>query len=44
MAKGIREVAELPDPVGEVLARVERPSGIIVEKTAVPIGVVAIIY
>lgn len=44
MAKGIREVAELPDPVGEVLARVERPSGIIVEKTAVPMGVVAIIY
>lgn len=44
MADGIREVAELPDPVGEVLATVERPSGIIVEKTAVPMGVVAIIY
>lgn len=44
MAKGIREVAQLPDPVGEVLARVERPSGIVVEKTAVPMGVVAIIY
>lgn len=44
MAKGIREVVELPDPVGEVLARVERPSGIVVEKTAVPMGVVAIIY
>lgn len=44
MADGIREVVALPDPVGEVLARVERPSGIIVEKTAVPMGVVAIIY
>ncbi|MGN1317124.1 MAG: glutamate-5-semialdehyde dehydrogenase [Acutalibacteraceae bacterium] len=44
MAKGIREVAELPDPVGEVLASIERPSGIVVEKTAVPMGVVAIIY
>ncbi len=44
MADGIREVAQLPDPVGEVLARVERPSGIVVEKTAVPMGVVAIIY
>lgn len=44
MADGIRQVAALPDPVGEVLARVERPSGIVVEKTAVPMGVVAIIY
>ena len=44
MARGIREVAELPDPVGAVLNRVERPSGILVEKTAVPMGVIAIIY
>ena len=44
MADGIRQVAALPDPVGEVLDRVERPSGIVVEKTAVPMGVVAIIY
>ena len=44
MAKGIREVVELPDPVGAVLQRVERPSGIVVEKTAVPMGVIAIIY
>ena len=44
MAEGIRQVAALPDPVGQVLERVERPSGIIVEKTAVPMGVVAIIY
>lgn len=44
MAAGIREVAALPDPVGAVTRRVERPSGILVEKTAVPMGVIAIIY
>ncbi len=44
MAKGIRDVAVLPDPVGEVLRRIERPNGLIIEKTAVPMGVVAIIY
>jgi len=44
MAKGIREVAELPDPVGEVISRVERPNGLIIERTAVPMGVIAIIY
>ena len=44
MADGIRDVVKLPDPVGKVLARVERPSGIVVEKTSVPMGVVAIIY
>ena len=44
MAKGIREVAALPDPVGAVLNRVERPNGLVVEKTAVPMGVIAIIY
>lgn len=44
MAKGIREVAELPDPVGTVLEKVERPNGMTIEKTAVPMGVVAIIY
>ncbi|MBO5897124.1 MAG: glutamate-5-semialdehyde dehydrogenase [Clostridia bacterium] len=44
MAEGIRQVAQLPDPVGEVLQTVVPPSGILVEKTAVPMGVVAIIY
>ena len=44
MAQGIREVAALPDPVGRVLERVERENGLIIEKTAVPIGVTAIIY
>ena len=44
MAEGIRQVAALPDPVGAVLAREERPNGLIIEKTAAPLGVIAIIY
>ncbi len=44
MADGIREVAALEDPVGRVLSRVERPNGLVIEKTAVPMGVIAIIY
>ncbi|WP_305141138.1 glutamate-5-semialdehyde dehydrogenase [Acutalibacter muris] len=44
MAQGVREVAALPDPVGTVLDRVQRPNGLLVEKTATPMGVIAIIY
>ncbi|MBP3633836.1 MAG: glutamate-5-semialdehyde dehydrogenase [Oscillospiraceae bacterium] len=44
MADGIRQVAELPDPVGRIRRRVERPNGIIIEQVGVPMGVVAIIY
>ena len=44
MAKGMREVAALPDPVGTVLRKIIRPNGLIIEKTAVPMGVIAIIY
>ena len=44
MAKGMREVAALPDPVGAVLRKIVRPNGLIIEKTAVPMGVIAIIY
>ena len=44
MAEGIRDVIKLPDPVGQVLERVERPNGMVIEKTAVPLGVIAIIY
>ncbi len=44
MAQGIRDVAALPDPVGQVIERVERENGLIIEKTSVPIGVTAIIY
>ena len=44
MAGGIREVAELPDPAGRVIRRTERPGGLQIDKVAVPMGVVAIIY
>ena len=44
MADGIREVAVLPDPVGRILAEVRRPNGLLIEKTAVPMGVISIIY
>ena len=44
MAQGIREVAQLPDPVGQVLRREVRPNGLVIEKTASPMGVIAIIY
>ncbi len=44
MADGIRDVVKLPDPVGRVLDRVELENGLVVEKTAVSMGVVAIIY
>ena len=44
MADGIRQVAALPDPIGEILARIVRPNGLVIEKTAVPLGVIAIIY
>ena len=44
MAQGIREVAALPSPVGKVLKRYERPDGLVIEKTSVALGVVAIIY
>ncbi len=44
MADGMRQVADLPDPVGQVLRRVERPNGLVIERTAVPMGVIAIIY
>ena len=44
MAEGIRQVAKLPDPVGEVLEEYVRSDGLIIRKTSVPIGVIAIIY
>lgn len=44
MADGIREVAKLEDPVGKVLSEVTRPNGLLIQKTAVPMGVIAIIY
>jgi len=44
MAQGIREVAALPDPCGRVLETVTRTDGLRIQKTAVPLGVIAIIY
>ena len=44
MAQGIREVAALPCPVGKVLHRHVRKDGLVIEKTSVALGVVAIIY
>ncbi len=44
MAKGVEEIAALPDPVGRVLARFERPNGLMIERVATPLGVIGIIY
>src|SRR6185436_19506164 len=44
MAKGLREVAALPDPVGRILDERTRPNGLKLQKISTPIGVVVIIY
>jgi glutamate-5-semialdehyde dehydrogenase len=44
MAKGLREVAALPDPVGKILNERVRPNGLKLQKISTPIGVVVIIY
>ncbi|WP_138492914.1 glutamate-5-semialdehyde dehydrogenase [Paenibacillus pinistramenti] len=44
MAEGLRQIAELPDPVGEVLETLDRPNGLHIVKKRVPIGVIGIIY
>ena len=44
MARGVRELAALPDPVGETLAEWTRPNGLRIRKLRVPLGVVGIIY
>ena len=44
MAEGIRQVAELPDPVGNVIEEYTRSDSLVIQKTSVPIGVIAIIY
>ena len=44
MADGLRQVASLADPVGEVVEGWTRPNGLVIEKVRVPLGVVAIIY
>ncbi|MCQ2480647.1 MAG: glutamate-5-semialdehyde dehydrogenase [Clostridia bacterium] len=44
MAQGMLDVKNLPDPNGKILNHIERPNGLIIEKTAVPMGVIGIIY
>ncbi|QIA21322.1 glutamate-5-semialdehyde dehydrogenase [Mesorhizobium sp. AA22] len=44
MAAGIREIAELGDPVGDVIAEWDRPNGLHIERVRTPLGVVGVIY
>ena len=44
IAEGLRQVAELPDPVGEVLDEFVRPNGMKIRKVRVPMGVIGVIY
>ncbi len=44
VARGLEEVAALPDPVGRVLATFTRPNGLVIERVATPLGVVGVIY
>ncbi len=44
MAEGLRQIAALPDPVGEVMERFDRPNGLHIDKVRVPMGVIGIIY
>ena len=44
MARGLREVAALADPVGQVMARWTRPNGLEISRVRVPLGVIGIIY
>ena len=44
MAKGLEDIAALPDPVGRTLARFTRPNGLVIERVATPLGVIGVIY
>ena len=44
MAEGLKQISELPDPVGEVLEAFERPNGLLIQKVRVPLGVIGMIY
>lgn len=44
MAKGLEDVAKLPDPLGRILAEWERPNGLLFRRVAVPLGVIGMIY
>ena len=44
MAQGLREIAELADPIGQVMARWTRPNGLEISRVRVPLGVIGIVY
>ncbi|WP_375457813.1 glutamate-5-semialdehyde dehydrogenase [uncultured Enterovirga sp.] len=44
MARSVAEIADLPDPVGRVLATIERPNGLLIERVATPLGVIGVIF
>jgi glutamate-5-semialdehyde dehydrogenase len=44
IAEGLRQITELPDPIGELIETIERPNGLRMEKQRVPLGVIGIIY
>lgn len=44
MAQGVREVADLPDPIGTVQSEITRPNGLIIQRVSVPLGVIAVIF
>ena len=44
MAQGLRQITELPDPVGDVLEEINRPNGLLIKKLRVPIGLIGMIY
>jgi len=44
MAKGLEEIAALPDPVGRILARFSRPNGLVIDRIATPLGVIGLIF
>ncbi|MGO4706115.1 glutamate-5-semialdehyde dehydrogenase [Microvirga sp. 2MCAF38] len=44
IAQAIESIAALPDPVGRVLARFERPNGLVIERVATPLGVIGVIF
>lgn len=44
MAQGVREVADLPDPIGTVQSEITRPNGLAIQRVSVPLGVIAVIF
>lgn len=44
MAEGLRGIAKLTDPIGNILETINRPNGLVITKVSVPIGVIGIIY